>query len=99
MNYKTTLIIAAIATTAFAALGSAYPMVGIAFASNGPNGPNGEEPTQPTFNNQQGDACNIGDDGSVSLAGCNNNQQGENSFFSGNEIEGGNGGGNGGGNN
>jgi hypothetical protein len=97
MNYKTTLIIAAIAATAFAALGSAYPMVGTAFAQT----VNGEptEPTQPTFNNQQGDACNIGDDGSVSLAGCNNNQQGENSFFSGNEIEGGNGGGNGGGNN
>ena len=40
MNYKTTLVVAVIAA-AIAALGSAFPMVGTAFASNGP--PNGEE--------------------------------------------------------
>jgi hypothetical protein len=41
MNYKTTLLMTAIAAAAIAALGSAFPMVGTAFASNGP--PNGEE--------------------------------------------------------
>jgi hypothetical protein len=32
MNYKTTLVVAAIAVAAIAALGSAFPMVGTAFA-------------------------------------------------------------------
>ncbi len=40
MNYKTTLVVTALAVAAIAALGSAFPMVGTAFASNGgePNG-------------------------------------------------------------
>ena len=40
MNYKTTLVVTALAVAALAALGSAFPMVGTAFASNG--GENGE---------------------------------------------------------
>jgi hypothetical protein len=35
MNYKTTLVVTALAVAALAALGSAFPMVGTAFASNG----------------------------------------------------------------
>lgn len=78
MNYKTTLIIAAIAATAFAALGSALPVFETAYASNNNNGPpNGPPGQQPEFSNTQGDAC--------ILAGFNNcagniNQQGENNF-------------------
>jgi hypothetical protein len=53
MNYKTTLIIAAIAATAFAALGSALPVFETAYASNGGNGNGGDG----GFSNEQGDAC------------------------------------------
>ena len=35
MNYKTTLVVTAMAVAALAALGSVFPMVGTAFASNG----------------------------------------------------------------
>jgi hypothetical protein len=41
MNYKTTLLMTALAIAAIAALGSAFPMVGTAFASNGPGGGDG----------------------------------------------------------
>ena len=66
MNYKTTLIIAAIAATAFAALGSALPVFETAYASNGGG-----------FNVEQGDACIFA--GFNNCAG-NINQQGENNF-------------------
>jgi hypothetical protein len=64
MNYKTTLIIAAIAATAFAALGSALPVFETAYASNGGNGGNGNggdggngNGGDGGFSNEQGDAC------------------------------------------
>jgi hypothetical protein len=73
MNYKTTLIIAAIAATAFAALGSALPMVGTAYASNGPT-----EPTTPGNSYTAGDACNTGGfGGDIENCAGNNNQQGQ----------------------
>jgi hypothetical protein len=76
MNYKTTLIIAAIAATAFAALGSAYPMVGTAFASNGGGGGgNGDNGVPPGNSYQAGDACNSF--GDIENCAGNNNQQGQ----------------------
>jgi hypothetical protein len=44
MNYKTTLVVTAMAVAALAALGSVFPMVGTAFASNQGNG-GGDENT------------------------------------------------------
>ncbi len=41
MNYKTTLVVTAMAVAALAALGSAFPMVGTVFASNGGENGNG----------------------------------------------------------
>ena len=43
MNYKTTLLMTALAIAAIAALGSAFPMVGTAFASNGGGNGGGDE--------------------------------------------------------
>ena len=75
MNYKTTLVVTAMAVAALAALGSAFPMVGTAFASNGGGGNGGGE-----FENEQGNACNFATAPQLNNCAGNINQQGENNF-------------------